>query len=75
MLQNRLDFAKTLVPDVVTYQVDPKKSQEVAAKEIIALFTEACSGVGGTGANGEVYPSVSMECTGVESSIGTACCE
>lgn len=73
--QERLAFAKTLVPDVIPYQVKMGKPDLETAQEIIAEFTKACSGVGGTGLNGEVMPAVTMECTGVESSIAVGGCE
>jgi L-iditol 2-dehydrogenase len=65
----RLAFAKTLVPDVIPFTIDLAKSPEQTAREIVAVFTDACSGTGGTGPNGEVMPQVTLECTGVESSI------
>ncbi|PWN41171.1 GroES-like protein [Ceraceosorus guamensis] len=62
----RLDFAKKLVPSVNTYQVDTKKDAKTAAREIVDVFTNAADmGV-------QVMPEVTMECTGVESSIHTA---
>lgn len=70
--QERLDFAKTVVQDVIPFKIDLSKSEQETAREIVATFTKACSGVGGTGLNGEVMPAVTMECTGVESSIATA---
>lgn len=73
--QERLDFAKKLVPDVVPFRVNPSQAPLDAARDIVDVFTKTCSGVGGSGANGEVMPAVTMECTGVESSIATAGCE
>lgn len=73
--KERLDFAKKVVPDVHPFLIDLLKTPEETATEIIKTFTYACSGVGGTGLNGEVMPAVSMECTGQESSIATAACE
>lgn len=70
--QERLEFAKTVVPDVIPFKIDLSKTEQETAREIVATFTKACSGVGGTGLNGEVMPAVTMECTGVESSIATA---
>lgn len=70
--KERLDFAKQLVPDVVPLQIDPKRTPIDTAQDIIAAFTQAAQGVGGTGNNGEVMPAVTMECTGVESSIAVA---
>lgn len=72
--QERLDFAKSLVTDVVPFRIDPAASAIASARSIVETFTDACSGVGGTGVNGEVMPAVTMECTGVESSIATAGC-
>lgn len=73
--KERLDFAKKLVPDVIPFLIDTKKDPVETARLIVQEFTQACSGVGGTGKNGEVMPAVSMECTGQESSIATAACE
>lgn len=73
--KERLDFAKKLVPDVHPFLIDLTKTPEETASEIVKVFTKACSGVGGTGKNGEVMPAVSMECTGQESSIATAACK
>ncbi|UZJ52274.1 hypothetical protein CBS101457_001594 [Exobasidium rhododendri] len=70
--EERLEFAKKVVPDVIPFLIDLSKEPVDTAKEIIHEFTKACSGVGGTGKNGEVMPAVSMECTGQESSIATA---
>ena len=63
--QDRLDFAKKLVPSVETYRVDTSKAPVDAAREIIALFTKAAGGVE------EIMPTIAMECTGVESSVAT----
>lgn len=55
----RLEFAKSLVPEVKTYKVDIKTSPQENAKKIRKLFgTEESQG-----------PHVTLECTGVESSI------
>lgn len=70
--QDRLDFAKKVCPEVIPFKIDLSKTEVETAKEIVKEFTAACSGVGGTGPNGEVMPAVTMECTGVESSIATA---
>jgi L-iditol 2-dehydrogenase len=71
----RLDFAKKLVPSVCTFLIDLLKTPQESAAEITNVFTEACSGVGGTSSEGKVMPAVTMECTGQESSIATAACE
>jgi L-iditol 2-dehydrogenase len=64
--QERLAFAKGLVPSVHTYTVDTKKEAQETAREIVELFTSVADmGV-------EVMPAVTMECTGVESSIAVA---
>jgi L-iditol 2-dehydrogenase len=63
--QDRLDFAKTLVPNVVTYKVQLDKTPEQSAKDLIKLFTEA------GGNTEEIRPQIAMECTGVESSVAT----
>lgn len=55
----RLEFAKSLVPGVRTYQVGLKKTVEENAEGIIA----AADGI---------KPRVALECTGVESSIASA---
>ncbi|PWN54080.1 putative xylitol dehydrogenase [Violaceomyces palustris] len=68
--QERLDFAKRLVPNVETYKIDTKKTPEEAAVEIRNAFTRACGHEPGTG--NDCAPQISMECTGVESSIATA---
>ena len=56
--ENRLKFAKNLVPRVRTVQVDPKKD----AKEVASDIKEALG----------QEPGLAMECTGVESSIHSA---
>lgn len=55
--QGRLDFAKSLVPSVLTYKVE-RKSPEDTAKDIVAKMG--------------IEPTVALECTGVESSVATA---
>ncbi|KAH6899811.1 chaperonin 10-like protein [Thelonectria olida] len=59
---SRLEFAKTIVPSVKTYQVDLKKSNEENGAEVRKLF----------GATEYVQPRVALECTGIESSICSA---
>ncbi|KAJ8122159.1 hypothetical protein ONZ43_g1574 [Nemania bipapillata] len=56
--EGRLKFAKEVCPSVITHKVE-RMSAEDSAKAIVASF-------GGT------EPAVSMECTGVESSIASA---
>lgn len=76
LIQDRLDFAKKLVPDVLTYRIDTNKTPRECAREIVRLFSRACGVDEGEGeGQGEVMPAVSMECTGVESSVHTAACE
>lgn len=72
--KERLAFAQKVVPDVIPFLVDLTQGPQDAARDIVAQFTQACSGVGGTGKDGEVMPAVTMECTGQESSIATAAC-
>lgn len=57
----RLNFAKKLVPDVITYKIDTKLSPQDNAKKIRLLFGES----------EQDAPSRVLECTGVESSIIT----
>lgn len=70
--EERLAFAKQLCPEVHTYKVNPSLTPEDSAREIVALFTKAASGVGGSGPTSEVMPAITVECTGVESSVWTA---
>lgn len=65
----RLEFAKNLVPSVFTYTVNPTTEPQQAAREIVKLFSDAA------GMGSEVMPAVTMECTGVESSIAVASCK
>ncbi|EEY20436.1 sorbitol dehydrogenase [Verticillium alfalfae VaMs.102] len=61
----RLAFAKELVPECLTYRVDPSLGAEGNGKAIRALF--------GTETAGEyVAPRTVLECTGVESSVCAA---
>ncbi|KAK1974601.1 sorbitol dehydrogenase [Colletotrichum cereale] len=59
---SRLAFAKTLVPGVVTYRVDPALGSEANGRAIRELF----------GDDEYSAPRTVLECTGVESSICTA---
>ncbi|KAF7548283.1 hypothetical protein G7046_g8733 [Stylonectria norvegica] len=56
--ETRLAFAKELCPRVITHKVE-RASAEDAAKAIVKTF-------------GGIEPAVTMECTGVESSIAAA---
>ncbi|KAH6691409.1 chaperonin 10-like protein [Plectosphaerella plurivora] len=65
---SRLAFAREFVPSVITYQIDPKLSNEQNGLAIRALF-----GAGSQETGGEyVAPRTVLECTGIESSICTA---
>ncbi|KAK9312416.1 chaperonin 10-like protein [Lipomyces starkeyi] len=59
----RLEFAKKFVPRCQTYLVDVTKTAEENAKEIRKLY----------GPNEYDAPPAVLECTGVESSVITAC--
>lgn len=63
---NRLAFAKRFLPIAQTYQIDPSLTNEQNAKGIRALF-------GDGGGSEYAAPDRVLECTGVESSISTAC--
>ncbi|KAI0438027.1 putative sorbitol dehydrogenase [Xylaria telfairii] len=56
--EGRLKFAKEVCPSVITYKVE-RMSAEDSAKAIVGAF-------------GGIEPAVTMECTGVESSISSA---
>lgn len=56
--ESRLEFAKELCPRVITHKVE-KMSAEEGGKAIVESF-------------GGIEPAVTMECTGVESSIASA---
>lgn len=58
----RLEFAKTIVPSVMTYQVDLKKSNEENGHAVRKLFGET----------EYIQPRVVLECTGIESSVCSA---
>ncbi|KKO98275.1 hypothetical protein THAR02_09614 [Trichoderma harzianum] len=57
--ESRLAFAKEICPRVITHQIQIGKSAEETAKGIVESF-------------GGIEPAVTMECTGVESSISAA---
>ncbi|KAF2163757.1 hypothetical protein M409DRAFT_68332 [Zasmidium cellare ATCC 36951] len=59
----RLKFAKNWVPNCVTYQIDTKKNYQDNAADILRTLQEA----------GGDQPRVVYECTGVQSSVATAC--
>lgn len=71
VVQDRLDFAKKIVPGTFTYQIDVKKTPLESAKEICKVFSKATGRHTAEGAR-DVQPQVTMECTGVESSVQTA---
>ena len=62
---HRLDFAKKFVPTALTYQVDRALDAEGNSKQIRKLFCEESGEYGA--------PETVLECTGVESSVITAC--
>ncbi|KAK2813850.1 hypothetical protein FQN50_000251 [Emmonsiellopsis sp. PD_5] len=63
----RLKFAKELVPDVRTYQVQLGDSPEQTAEGIINAMND------GKGSGPDALrPSLAIECTGVESSVAAA---
>lgn len=65
--EGRLEFAKSLVPDVRTYKVQTGLSAEQNAEGIINVFND------GQGSGpGALRPRIAMECTGVESSVASA---
>lgn len=55
----RLNLAKEIYSDVIPYRISTAKSPQETAKEIVSLLGE------------ESGPSVTLECTGMESSITT----
>ncbi|WOO80325.1 L-arabinitol 4-dehydrogenase [Vanrija pseudolonga] len=67
LFQSRLDFAKTLVPNVRTVKIERGWTPEETAAKIKA----AAATPGGAGVN-EGGLRLALECTGVESSIRTA---
>ncbi|PWY95356.1 GroES-like protein [Aspergillus sclerotioniger CBS 115572] len=65
--EGRLEFAKSLVPDVRTYKVQIGLSAEQNAEGIINAFND------GEGSGpGALRPRIALECTGVESSVASA---
>ncbi|KAF7592274.1 L-arabinitol 4-dehydrogenase [Aspergillus hancockii] len=67
--QGRLEFAKSLVPDVITYKVQTNLSAEDNATGIIDAFN---GGQGRGSAPDALKPKLALECTGVESSVASA---
>lgn len=65
--ENRLKFAKQLVPDVRTYKVQIGLSAEENAEGIVNVFNDG-QGSGPTA----LRPRLALECTGVESSVASA---
>lgn len=61
--QDRLDFAKKLVPNIRTHRIDVKKTPQESAEDIRRLY----------GATEYEMPPYVLECTGVHSSINTCC--
>lgn len=57
--EGRLQFAKELCPSVITHKVEMGKTAEEGGQAIVAAM-------------GGIEPAVTMECTGVESSIAAA---
>lgn len=66
----RLAFAKSFVPRCETYQIKPKLSAQETAAEIRQLFN---GGEAEQEHDEYKMPASVMECTGVESSVCTAC--
>ncbi|KAB8246056.1 L-arabinitol 4-dehydrogenase [Aspergillus flavus] len=65
--EGRLAFAKSLVPDVITYKVQTNLSAEDNAVGIIDAFND-----GQGSAPDALKPKLALECTGVESSVASA---
>jgi L-iditol 2-dehydrogenase len=65
--EGRLNFAKSLVPDVRTYKVQIGLSAEEQAQKIVDVFNDG----DGSGPDA-LRPRLALECTGVESSVATA---
>ncbi|KAI9928586.1 hypothetical protein ASPWEDRAFT_168560 [Aspergillus wentii DTO 134E9] len=62
--QGRLDFARSLVPNVRTHHVTAGQTPEDIAKDVSRLMSE--------GESGELEPAIALECTGVEGSLAGA---
>lgn len=65
--EGRLQFAKSLVPEVRTYKVQFGLSAEEQANAIINVFNDGQ----GSGPDA-LQPRLALECTGVESSVASA---
>ncbi|OOF95271.1 hypothetical protein ASPCADRAFT_207757 [Aspergillus carbonarius ITEM 5010] len=65
--EGRLEFAKSLVPDVRTYKVQIGLSAEQNAEGIVNAFNDG----EGSGPSA-LRPRIALECTGVESSVASA---
>lgn len=63
----RLEFAKSLVPSVRTYQVEMGKTPEESAEGMINALNDGA----GSGPDA-LRPSLALECTGVESSVAAS---
>ncbi|PKX93703.1 NAD(P)-dependent alcohol dehydrogenase [Aspergillus novofumigatus IBT 16806] len=65
--EGRLEFAKSLVPEVRTYKVQFGLSAEEQANAIVNVFND------GQGSGPDALrPRLALECTGVESSVASA---
>ncbi|SPC65510.1 probable xylitol dehydrogenase [Ustilago sp. UG-2017b] len=71
VVQDRLGFAQKIVPGTFTYKVDPKLSPLESATKICKVFSRA-SGKHIAEGQKDVQPAITMECTGIESSVQTA---
>lgn len=67
----RLEFAQQLVPSCLTYLVNPELDARGNARGIRRLF--GARGGGGEAGEEHLAPPCVIECTGVESSVRTAC--
>ncbi|KAI9044040.1 NAD(P)-dependent alcohol dehydrogenase [Aspergillus affinis] len=65
--EGRLAFAKSLVPDVLTYKVQIGLSAEENAEGIVKTFNN-----GQSSGPDILRPRLALECTGVESSVASA---
>ncbi|KAH8433561.1 NAD(P)-dependent alcohol dehydrogenase [Aspergillus melleus] len=65
--EGRLAFAKSLVPDVLTYKVQIGLSAEENAEGIVKAFNN-----GQSSGPDILRPRLALECTGVESSVASA---
>ncbi|KAK1139362.1 L-arabinitol 4-dehydrogenase [Aspergillus melleus] len=65
--EGRLAFAKSLVPDVLTYKVQIGLSAEENAEGIVKAFNN-----GQSSGSDILRPRLALECTGVESSVASA---